>query len=44
MDPLPSRAFVVHGEPAPAEAFAEDLRTLGIRRVDVPEAEDKADL
>jgi len=44
IDPLPKRAFVVHGESAPAEAFAEDLRKLGIRQVDVPEPEDRAEL
>ena len=37
--PLPKTAFVVHGEPPAAEAMAESLRTLGIGRVTVAEAE-----
>jgi metallo-beta-lactamase family protein len=36
MDAAPRRAFVVHGEPEPAEAIAAGLRDLGIGDVDVP--------
>jgi metallo-beta-lactamase family protein len=37
MDALPRRAFVVHGEPEPAEALAAGLRDLGVPDVEVPE-------
>jgi metallo-beta-lactamase family protein len=37
MDKLPSRAFVVHGDPEPAAAMAEALSHLGIQDVAVPE-------
>lgn len=44
MDRLPERAFVVHGEPEPAESFAADLRRLGIGHVTVPEEDNRFDL
>lgn len=37
MDALPRRAFVVHGEPEPANTMAGKLRELGIADVEVPE-------
>jgi metallo-beta-lactamase family protein len=37
MKTAPRRAFVVHGEPAPAQAVAAGLRDLGIPEVTVPQ-------
>ncbi len=38
------RAFVIHGDPKPAEALADGLRHLGYRRVDVPRRGDSITL
>ena len=44
LDAPPARAFVVHGEPAAAEALAGALRTLGVREVTVPRPGQVAEL
>lgn len=36
MDRIPTRAFVVHGDPKPAQAMADGLMKLGIREALVP--------
>jgi metallo-beta-lactamase family protein len=41
MDQLPSKAFVVHGDPEPAEAMANGLRELGIEEAIVPDRGDQ---
>ncbi len=38
------RAFVVHGEPAAAEAMAQSLHALGVGKVDVPQLGEAFDL
>jgi metallo-beta-lactamase family protein len=40
MDRLPTRAFVVHGEPEPAQALADGLTELGIAATFVPDRGD----
>ena len=37
MEKLPSKAFVVHGEPEPAQALADSLTNLGVPETTVPE-------
>jgi metallo-beta-lactamase family protein len=37
MDKRPTKAFVVHGEPEPAQALADGLRELGIAETVVPD-------
>lgn len=41
MDRLPSKAFIVHGEPEPAQAIADELTELGIAETAVPERGDQ---
>jgi metallo-beta-lactamase family protein len=37
MDKLPAKAFVVHGEPEPAQALADGLKALGVAEAIVPD-------
>jgi metallo-beta-lactamase family protein len=37
MDKLPTKAFVVHGEPEPAQALADELKKLGLPEAVVPD-------
>ena len=37
MEKLPGKAFVVHGEPEPAQALADSLTNLGVPETTVPE-------
>jgi hypothetical protein len=40
MDNLPKKAFVVHGDPKPAQALADGLSDLGIAETIVPDRGD----